>query len=253
MDCHIKKKPHFFSKMHPVVAELISKEYDAQRSEEWLKLRGNMLTASDAATAIGLNPYEKPEGLILKKCGHKKFDGNFATQHGNKYEDEARDIYCEKYGEVCHEIGLHPHPLHTWLGGSPDGITESGKLLEIKCPLKRKITPEVPVYYMPQLQLLMDILNLESCDFVQYKPAEIAWPGPQEFVVTHVQRDREWFQTQLPVMKAFWDRVLWHREHGVDDLLKKPRKPRTTKKTAATPKPCEIQNVSDDNTEFTQM
>ena len=56
-----------------------------------------MLTASDAATAIGVNKYEKPDDLILKKCGLNKFNGNEATEHGNKYENIARDIYCEKY------------------------------------------------------------------------------------------------------------------------------------------------------------
>jgi hypothetical protein len=35
-----------------------------------------------------------------------------------------------------------------------------------------------------------------------------------------VKRDREWFATQLPVMKEFWDKVLWHREHGQLDLLR---------------------------------
>ena len=182
--------------MLPKIQNLINREYDAQRSEAWLKLRGNMLTASDAATAIGVNPYEKPVGLILKKCGHNKFTGNEFTAHGNKYEDEARDIYCERYNEISHEIGLFPHPEYTWLGGSPDGITESGKLVEIKCPLKRMITPEVPVYYMPQLQLLMEILDLDEAVFIQYKPSDITWPKPYEFVVTEVKRDREWFKTQ---------------------------------------------------------
>jgi hypothetical protein len=231
--------------MDPKVQALISREYDAQRSEAWLKLRGNMLTASDAATAIGVNPYEKPEDLILKKCGLKKFDGNIATLHGNKYEEEARDIYCLKYNEVAHEIGLIPHSEHSWLGGSPDGVTESGKLLEIKCPLRRDIKPEVPVYYMPQLQLLMEILDLNQCDFIQYKPADITWPQPAEFVVVHVLRDREWFREQLPVMKALWDRVVWHREHGCDSLLPKP-------KTSRKPKPiivptCEIIDDDDEN------
>lgn len=240
--------------MHPVVQELINKDYAAQRSEEWLALRGNMLTASDAATAIGVNPYEKPEALILKKCGHNKFFGNQATEHGNKYEDEARDIYCEKYGEVAHEIGLHPHPVYKWLGGSPDGITESGKLLEIKCPLKRKITPEVPVYYMPQIQLLLEILNLEEAVFIQYKPYELTWPGPQEFVVTEVKRDRQWFQDQLPIMDALWKRVIWHREHGVDDLLAKPKKTRAPRKPKEVPmETCEIKECPDDETEYTEF
>jgi putative phage-type endonuclease len=217
--------------MHPRVLELISKDYDAQRSEEWLKLRGNMLTASDLATALGVNPYEKPVDLILKKCGLKKFDGNSATMHGNKYEDEARDLYCKQYNEVAHEIGLYPHSEYPWLGGSPDGITESGKLLEIKCPLRRKITPEVPVYYMPQIQLLLEILNLEEAVFIQYKPLEITWPGPVEFVVTEVQRDRQWFQEQLPVMDEFWKKVIWHRQNGCESLIKPvvTRKPRVKK------------------------
>lgn len=216
--------------MNPRIKYLIEREYAAQRSDEWLKLRGKMLTASDVATAIGCNKYEKPEDLILKKCGYKKFNGNFATAHGNKYEDEARDKYCELYDEVCHEIGLFPHEKYDWLGGSPDGVTESGRLVEIKCPLTRKIIEEVPEHYMPQLQLLMEILELEVCDFIQYKPAEVAWPEPEQFLVLTVERDREWFKKYLPVMDTFWKRVLHHREHGVEDILpKRKRTPKVTK------------------------
>ena len=209
--------------MHETVRELLEATYAPQKSDEWLRLREGMLTASDAATALGVNPYEKPKDLILKKCGRKHFDGNFATVHGNKYEDEARDIYCARFGEVAHEIGLRQHPKYPWLGGSPDGLTESGKLLEIKCPIKRDILPEVPVYYMPQLQLLMEILNLEECVFIQYKPSELTWPRPAEFVTVNVSRDREWFETNLPVLQDLWTKVEWHREHGCDELVKKPR------------------------------
>ena len=228
------------------VRDLIEREYAAQRPEEWLALRGNMLTASDAATAIGVNPYEKPTDLILKKCGHKKFNGNAATEHGNKYEDEARDIYCLKYNEVSHEIGLYPHPTIPWLGGSPDGITESGKLIEIKCPLKRKITPEVPVYYMPQLQLLMEILDLDEAVFIQYKPENLTWPEPAEFVVTEVPRDREWFKTNLPIMEDLWNKVIWHRKNGVDILLKSVKTRQRRSKTYVAEQ-CEITECEEDH------
>ena len=170
--------------MHPNVKALIEREFAAQKSEEWLALRGNMLTASDAATAIGKNKYETPLGLLLKKCGvGERFMGNEATRHGEKYEDEARIIYEERHNEVVHEIGLCPHPEQKWLGGSPDGVSESGKLIEIKCPMARKIEACVPEHYMPQLQLCMEILDLEEADFIQYKPAEFNWPRPEEFVV----------------------------------------------------------------------
>ena len=228
--------------MHPNVKAALGREYAAQKSDEWLALRGKMLTASDAATAIGVNKYETPAGLLLKKCGlGEKFMGNEATRHGEKYEDEARILY----EEVVHELGLCPHPVEDWLGGSPDGVTESGKLVEIKCPPLRKIIPgEVPEHYMPQLQLCMEILDLESADFIQYKPAETNWPAPEEFDVVNIPRDREWWKTNLPVMRAFWEKVLYFREHI--DELPKPKEKKTRKKKEVPPPVCEIMEMSED-------
>ena len=224
--------------MHPNVKVLIEREYAAQKSQEWLDLRGNMLTASDCATAIGLNHYETPFDLLLKKCGKGPvFTGNEATRHGEKYEDEARILYEQRHNEVVHEIGLCPHPKYTWLGGSPDGVSESGKLVEIKCPMSRDIgNGDVPVHYMPQLQMCMEILDLEEADFIQYKPAETNWPRPEEFTVVNVKRDREWWEKYFPVMEEFWQKVLYHREHGIEVPEPKVRKPRKKKVI-----PCEIE------------
>jgi hypothetical protein len=199
--------------MHPHVQELISRTYADQRSNEWHLLRGTMLTASDFATAIGLNPYEKPSDLILKKCGALKNQGNAATAHGTLLEPVARDLYDARCNQKSHEIGLVQHARYRWLGGSPDGVTESGRLLEIKCPLTRKITPQVPKYYIPQIQLLLEILDLEVCDFVQYRPGP-----PEEFQVTEVVRDRDWFERVLPVAEAFWNVVLDRRVHGICEI-----------------------------------
>ena len=233
--------------MHPNVKALLEREYAAQKSEEWLALRGKMLTASDAATAIGCNKYQTPHDLLLKKCGvGEKFTGNEATRHGEKYEDEARILYEERYGEVVHEIGLVPHPVHLWLGGSPDGVTESGKLVEIKCPMMREIKAEVPEHYMPQLQLCMEIMDLETCHFIQYKPADFNWPKGEEFVVVQVDRDRGWFETNLPIMRAFWDKVLYHREHGIEPPPPKTTRPRKPKPPAE----CEIIEPSDEEDNF---
>ena len=183
-----------------------------------------MLTASDAGTAIGVNPYETPEKLILKKCGVSEPFNDWATKHGQKYEDEARIIYEERHNEKVFEIGLEQHHTLDWIGGSPDGITHSGRLLEIKCPKSRPIgdgTP--PVWYIAQVQVLMECLELEVCDFVQYRPSEITYPKPAEFVCVEIKRDREWWDKYMPVMKALWDKVLWHREHGHQELLPPPK------------------------------
>lgn len=227
--------------MHPRVAELLAQAYADQRSQEWLALRGTMLTASDLATALGDNPYEKPSDLLLKKCGAVKWDGNAATAHGTLLEPIARDLYDARYNRKSHEIGLVQHPIHKWLGGSPDGVTEDGRLIEIKCPLTRKITPAVPKYYLPQIQLLLEVLDLEVCDFIQYRPAKTIqkcnecracnlgvceceyaeYPDPdhpEEFQVTEVIRDRAWFERILPVAKAFWDQVVLRRKLGLCEI-----------------------------------
>ena len=171
-----------------------------------------MLTASDVATALGENHYESPQKLLMKKVLKLKWAGNAATAHGTRLEPIARDMYDAKYNRKSHEIGLVQHPVHKWLGGSPDGITEDGLLIEIKCPLTRKIESKVPKHYMPQIQLLLEILDLEECDFIQYRP------DPYEFNVVRVLRDREWFERSLPILEAFWNKVLEAKRNGLCEI-----------------------------------
>jgi putative phage-type endonuclease len=196
---------------HPTVIKLLESKFDDQRSDEWFALRGNMLTASDLAAALGCNFFKHPETLILEKCGlAKKFTGNEHTERGIRLEPHVRDLYEKTCNKKVHEFGLLVHPEHRWLGGSPDGITDDGILIEIKCP--NKISTRVPVYYMPQIQLLLEIIGIEECDFIQYSEDK------DVMKVIRVCRDREWFLNNLPVMDALWKRVVYKREHGPCEL-----------------------------------
>lgn len=197
--------------MHPVVSKLLEEKFDDQRSAEWFALRGNMLTASDLAAALGCNFFKHPETLILEKCGLlKKFEGNEHTERGVRLEPLVREMYEKTTNTKVHEFGLLVHPTYKWLGGSPDGITEDGVLIEIKCP--KKISNKVPEYYMPQIQLLLEIIDIEECDFIQYSEEK------DILKIIRVQRDREWFSVNLPKMDTFWKRVLYKREHGPCEL-----------------------------------
>jgi putative phage-type endonuclease len=201
--------------------ELLAAEYAEQRSQEWLDLRDQMIIASDVASAIGDNHYETPDAFVKKKVLKTKWAGNAATEHGTLLEPIVRDLYDQRTGRKSHEIGLVQHRQYPWLGASPDGVTEDGLLIEIKCPLTRKIEAKVPKHYWPQVQLQLEITDLEECDFIQYRPAsaEGAVPQkPEEFVVTRIKRDREWFQKNLPAMKAAWDRICNGRKNGLCDL-----------------------------------
>lgn len=74
----------------------------------------------------------------------------------------------------------------------------------VECsPLSRAIKDEVPSFYLPQVQVLMEILDLEKAAFIQYRP-ESEWAG-MEFQCTEVPRDREWFNAHKPSMLSFWE------------------------------------------------
>jgi len=235
---------HASKGMDEKVAELLGRRYADQRSPEWLALRENMLTASDVASALGHNRYERPDDLLRKKVLKTAWAGNAATAHGTLLEPVARDLYDARYGKKSHEIGLVQHPKYPFLGGSADGITEDGMLIEIKCPLTRKIEDKVPKHYLPQIQLLLEILDFEDCDFIQYRPAckaHVPTKGPwteaglppvhaevdqsEIFMVTRVKRDREWFVKHLETMQKFWDGVVRARENGLCEVEEDTRVP----------------------------
>lgn len=181
-----------------------------QRTAPWYKKRIEHLTASAMATACGGNPYETRMTLLKKKTGNdmKPFTGNVATEHGNKYEPVALEKYEQVSGEKVVEFGLLEsiNPGEEFLAGSPDGITASGRLIEIKCPYRRVPTDSVPEHYKYQLQFLMQILNLDVCDFIQLVP-ETHWRA-ETFIITVVHRDKYWWAQKLPIITRFWDDVL---------------------------------------------
>ena len=126
----------------PKIKKLLDVHFYEQGTSAWLAQRDTMLTASDVAAAIGTNPYQTSNSLFDKKTHHPKapkFTGSAATRWGHKYEDEARKLYEKKTGEFVYEFGVISHPEHTWIGGSPDGVTASGRLLEIKVCCERKL------------------------------------------------------------------------------------------------------------------
>lgn len=145
-----------------------------QKSNLWLQMRNDMITASDWAAAIGKNPYSTRNKLIRGKCGEKQFFFGKHMQHGVKYESVANAIYEYRNKVEVIEFGLLPHPKYNFLGASPDGITKNGIMLEIKCPPKRVITGEPPLYYWIQVQGQLEVCDLDRCDFLECKIEEYA-------------------------------------------------------------------------------
>jgi hypothetical protein len=68
----------------------------------------------------------------------------------------------------------HPAPENVFLGASPDGISDDGVMLEIKCPPRRVICGTPTDYYWAQMQGQLEVCDLERCDFLECKLIEFS-------------------------------------------------------------------------------
>ena len=199
----------FNGPVHPKVIDLLAREQFEQRTPAWYARRKTLMTASDAAAALGVKPFKTYSGDVRADCLKKKvtgaFRGNMFTAHGVRLEDTARDMAAELMGDTIFDVGLIVHPDYPWLGASPDGVTASGRCVEIKCPMKREIVPgRVPSHYIPQIQLQMEVCNLDATLWIEFLPPELAADG-KPFISMHVvERDREWFSENKDKLHSFF-------------------------------------------------
>ncbi len=150
-----------------------------QKTEEWYNARQNIITASDFAQALGKGKFGTQKQFYKKKCEVKIEPTDTESQYnpffkwGNMFEDVALSIYSHENKVKIHEFGLILHPKKDFFGASPDGITEQGIMVEIKCPRKRKISDEVPLQYYYQIQGQLDVCELDICDYFECEFEEI--------------------------------------------------------------------------------
>lgn len=141
-----------------------------QRSPEWYAIRKTLITASDLAQALGHGKFGNQRDLIIKKSGYTDtpFNGNLPPLlWGVRFEPVAAAIYAHRNNVTIHEFGLIPHPTVAHLGCSPDGISNIGVALELKCPYKRVIDGTIPQQYLYQVQAQLETCDLEECDYVE--------------------------------------------------------------------------------------
>lgn len=185
------------------VKTLQKKPQPQQRTPEWFKERQTRVTASEAASCFykskrvceayvkqfnitdfkykdtdPVNPYATRDEYIIRKTnsfyGESSFKDTPFTLWGKKYEEVATRLYCKIMNTRVIEFGLLPHSRLKWLAASPDGITEDGVMLEIKCPKSRKIVEGYPpFYYWIQVMIQLEVADLDYCDFLECEINEI--------------------------------------------------------------------------------
>ncbi|KAH7529327.1 uncharacterized protein LOC107419592 isoform X1 [Ziziphus jujuba] len=188
--------------------------------KNWQERRKHRLTASTFAAAVGFRHGRRVQ-LWLEKIGAiETFSGNIPTFWSNVKEEEA----LERYKLITGNTVMFPEfqvygnankdPVDSWLGASPDGIVygfpvdkdvyvlPAGGVLEIKCPFFRgdmaNANPwlRIPIYYVPQAQGLMEILDRDWMDFYVWTPK-----GSSLF---RMYRDEKYWNVLKMALSDFW-------------------------------------------------
>lgn len=189
---------------------ITNRQYHPQTALELSADRKGRITASAVGAILGLSKFATADDVLRRMVrehfdAEKEFVGNVATRCGHDNEPQAihefaawrvRNILphdfvsCEIGGVLC--------------GASPDGITESGELIEIKCPYSLREQSVIaadfleshPEYYA-QMQWQMICADKQSCLFVVWTTQGI------DFV--RVERESDWLDKNMPRIKAFYD------------------------------------------------
>lgn len=173
---HVLKRIDTLKDYRKRLQELKERPHIEQRTQEWYDARKSLITASDFAQALGEGKFGTQKQLFQKKCGYEeeKFNSNLPPlKWGIMFEPVASEIYTIRFDCIMHEFGLLRHPSISHFGASPDGITDNGIMVEIKCPYKRKITGEIPQQYYYQIQGQLEVCNLDECDYLECEFKEV--------------------------------------------------------------------------------
>ena len=175
-------------------------------STEWKELRRSKITATDAASILGIG-FLTPYQLWLRKITGEEEKDNPAMERGRRLEEEARAIFQEKMiYEVKPMVVLHPK--HPWLMATLDGVNlEHSVLLEIKCPGNKNHEiaawdGEVPPMYYAQMQHQMMVTGIKKGVYMSYHPGHV-----KPVVYLDVHEDTKFIEEMFEKEQAFYEHM----------------------------------------------
>jgi len=154
-----------------------------QRTSAWHAKRGEMVTASEVSGVFAGG--ETRRALIIRKLEPPQpKDGPpiSALIWGTRFEPIAKAMYEAETKCRIVDVSCVQHPIHTFLGASPDGIIfpddpedvrRRGRLVEFKCPISRPQTEGIPDAYVHQMQMQMECTGIDECEYVEFRFKQI--------------------------------------------------------------------------------
>jgi putative phage-type endonuclease len=175
--------------------------------EQWLIDRMSGIGGSDAAAVLGLSKYKTPLEVYQEKRGEiGPIPDNEPMLWGRVLEPVIRQQYAERTGRVVRlPDGIIRHQEHPFMLATVDGITDDGRLVEIKTARTAQDwgeagSDEVPQAYLIQVQHYLEVTALPVADVA-------VLIGGSDFRLYHIEADRELQQMIVEGEAEFWDRV----------------------------------------------
>lgn len=185
-----------------------------QRSDDWRAARAGKLTASCFGDIIAVRRDGKPTAARQKLMYQLAFErlsgiprhevGSKSMAWGTDLEAHAREAYEIESGNIVTESSFLLHPVHDFIGASPDGLCPD-RGLEMKCPHEESVHVQtwiegMPEDHVPQVQGNMLVTGLPRWDFVSYDPRQAE---PWRLYIQTIERDEAYIKTLLTALLQF--------------------------------------------------
>lgn len=183
-----------------------------------VQARRQGLGGSDAAAAIGCNPYKSPYELWLEKTGRftPKPAGE-AAYWGNVLEDTVAKEFSKRTGlKVRRDNKTHCHPEHPFMFAHLDRrIVGNNWGLEVKTAspflkgFDEEGTDQIPMQYLAQVHHYIQVCDLDGMEIALLK-------GGQALKFFTVTRDNDFGDMLCRFERFFWE------QHVLADVAPAP-------------------------------
>ncbi|MCJ1887482.1 YqaJ viral recombinase family protein [Pseudomonas sp. LA21] len=184
--------------------------------DEWLSVRKHGLGSSDAAAAVGLNPYQSQLELWLEKTGRDALlpksdphDEDSPTYWGNILEPIVATHYTQRTGNRVRRINAvlqHPDPTLSWMLANIDREVIGASDVQILECKTAGINGEhlwkegVPVYVQLQVMHQLAVTGKRAADVAVLL-------GGQHLEIHRIERDDELIARLIELERDFWSYV----------------------------------------------
>lgn len=202
------------SKLRPALRLVGTKQLPR---EEWLAVRKQGIGSSDAAAAVGLNPYKSQLELWLEKTGRDSSlpkldpqDEESPAYWGNILEPIVATHYTRRSGHRVRRVNAvlqHPDPKLAWMLANIDReVIGAPEVQILECKTAgingaRLWKEGVPEYVQLQVMHQLAVTGKQAADVAVLL-------GGQHLEIHRIERDESLIARLIDLERLFWDYVV---------------------------------------------